>query len=155
MFRILFSAACAALLTLTLRAEDKPATKETPAIVGHWVVTEAQAGDKKIELRQDMVFKSNGKMNLIDRSSGKQSLFRYELDTKASPQRLTLTYLGPDDRMRNLRQLCIWKLERDALTILLGQPKTGEHAKKDKYPSELTKPGKTEILLTFEKMVIE
>lgn len=155
MFRMLYSTACVALLTLSLRADDKPTNEEPPAIVGHWVVTEAHAGGKKVELRQDMVFKPNCKMNLIERTTGKQSLFRYELDTKASPHRVALTYLGPEEKLRNLRQLGIWKFEKDSLTILLGPPKSGEQTKEDTYPADLTKPGETEFLLTFDKVVLE
>ena len=155
MLRMLFSTACVALLTLSLRADDKPTKQEPPAIVGHWTVTEAHAGGKKVDLRQDMVFKPNGKMNLIERATGKQSLFRYELDTKASPHRIALTYLGPEEKMRNLRQLGIWKFEKDSLTLLLGPPKSAEQPKEDTYPADFTKPGETEFLLTLEKMVLE
>ena len=155
MLRMLFSTACVALLTLTLRADDKLTKQVPPAIVGHWAVTEAHAGGKKVELRQDMVFKPNGTMNLIDRTTGKQSLFRYELDTKSRPHRVALTYLGPEEKMRNLRQLGIWKFEKESLTLLLGPPKSAEQSKEDTYPAGFAKPGETEFLLNFEKMVLE
>jgi uncharacterized protein (TIGR03067 family) len=155
MLRIMLATACVALVALSLRADDKAAAKDEPTLDGHWAVTDASAGGKKVELPQNWTFKSNGKANLIDRKAGTQSLFSYKLDGAVTPSRIELIYLGPDARLKDLRQLGIWRLDGDKLTMLLKQPKASDQPQDDDYPSDIAKPGEDEFLLTLEKMPVE
>jgi len=57
--------------------------------------------------------------------------------------------------LKDHRQLGIWKLSGDKLTMLLKQPRTSDQPKDDDYPSDIAKPGEDEILLSLEKMPVE
>jgi len=156
MLRTLFTIACATvLLALPLQADDKSAKDMPPAIEGYWAVTEASAGGTKVELPHSWTFKTNGKANLVDRKEGKQSLFRFKLDDSVTPHRIELVYLGPDDRLKSLRQIGIWKLDGDNLTMLLQEPMREKEAKNDKYPTDIEKPGEKDMLMVLEKQKLE
>ena len=155
MLRIMISTVCVALIAPSLRADDKTAAEKRPTIDGHWAVTDASAGGKKVELPHNWTFKPNGKANLIDKKAGTQSVFRYKLDSTVTPHRIELIYLGPDARLKALRQLGIWKLDGDKLTMLLKQPRASDQPKDDDYPADFAKPGEDEPLLILEKMPVE
>jgi len=154
MLRIMILTVCVALIALSLQADDKTA-KEEAKIHGLWSVNETIARGEKVEMPQVWTFKPNGKVNLIDRRSALQSVFRFKLDSTVTPHRIELVYLGPDARLKDLRQLGIWRLGGDKLTMLLKQPRTSDQPKDDEYPSDIAKPGEDEFLLSLEKMPVE
>ncbi len=154
MLKSLFMIVWVAILTPTLRADDNKDKPNLHSIEGHWAVTEASADGKRVELPHNWIFKANGKANLIDRKLGTQSLFRFKLDDTVTPYRIELTYFGPDDRLKGHRQIGIWKLDGDQLTMLLQQPSTAQKLKSDQYPSDFNKPSGKEMLLMLERQIL-
>ena len=146
---------CVALIALSLQADDKAAKEEEVTIHGLWSVTETITRGEKVEMPQVWTFKPNGKVNLIDRRSALQSVFRFKLDSTVTPHRIELVYLGPDARLQDHRQLGILKRDGDKLTMLLKQPAGSDQPKDDDYPSDIAKPGQDEILLYLERMPVE
>jgi len=117
MLRVMILTTCVALIALSLQADDKAAKEEEVTIHGLWSVTETITRGEKVEMPQVWTFKPNGKVNLIDRRSSLQSVFRFKLDSTVTPHRIELVYLGPDARLQDLRQLGILQLDGDKLTM--------------------------------------
>jgi uncharacterized protein (TIGR03067 family) len=103
---------------------------ETPrtalkGLSGTWVVVGCEARGKKItndELPWQWTFTADGKATLTDRKKGDASHYTYTIDPSRQPRTIDLTYRGPSPALKNTRQLGIYRMEDDRLTICLGSP---------------------------------
>ena len=150
MLRICWMTALVMLSATHLLADEKSTGAESK-MHGMWSVTASEANGEKIELPWQWTFKSNGKANLVDRKAGKQSAFRYKLDASVTPHRIELVYLGPDEALKDYRQLGIWKIDGNQLEMLVNPPNVED------YPAKFDNDEKTKeaFKLVLEKMQVE
>lgn len=137
-------------MPLLAGADDETPRDALKALSGKWIVESSETLGKKItkdELPWEWTFTADGKAVLTDRKMGKESQYTYTIDNSKSPQTIDIIYQGPEPTLKNAKQLGIYKLENNKLTILLGKPGGTE---KDR-PKELAAPMESDFLMRLER----
>jgi uncharacterized protein (TIGR03067 family) len=141
---------CALASPFLVGADGEKTRTALKGVSGTWVVVGSEARGKKItndELPWQWTFTADGKAVLTDRKKGDESHYTYTIDPSRQPRTIDLTYQGPSPALKNTRQLGIYKVEGNKLTICLSPPGAAE---KDR-PREFAARAEGSFLMRLER----
>lgn len=129
---------------------EKATRADLKALSGTWVAAGGEGMGKEIpkgELPFQWTFGAGGKAVFADTKRGGESHYTFTLDASKKPKRIDVTYEGPVAAMKGEKQLGIYKMENDKLTLCLTFPGATE---KDRPTGFTTKERKV-LLMRFER----
>lgn len=113
-------------------ADDKKPGADPKALRGKWTVVSSEAGGKKLtkdQLLWQWTFTDDGKATLADRKTGKDSRYIYSVDASKEPHAIDIVYQGPEPALKDIKQLGVYKIEDNRLTLCFNLPGVKERPK--------------------------
>ena len=110
-------------------ADDTKPTADVKELSGTWVTVGGEA--QGMEIPKDALpfrwtFRAGGKMTFADLKQGTESTAAFRIDASRTPREIDLTYEGPAEALKGLRQYGIYAIEDGKLTLCLTQPPATE-----------------------------
>lgn len=114
-------------------ADNKPLDEAQKALIGKWTVVSCEANGQKLPkdtLIWQWTFLAEGKAVLTDLKRDEESNFTYSIAPSKESQAIDIVYQGPEPALKGSKQLGIYKLEDNELTVCLNLPSVTERPKK-------------------------